>query len=129
MNCPRCGGAVEEGAPACPACGLELEWTDEPEEGDAQEDLVCVLRVTDPAVLPVLTSLLQAEGIPVALQNDAGTLTLVLQDEPYPWSARHNPTRVMVPRSCEQAARALVVAQLSAPAEDEHDAEGGTKRS
>lgn len=128
MNCPRCGGAVEEGAPACLACGLELEWTEEPDEGDAQDDLVCVLRVTNPAVLPVLTSLLQAEGIPVALQNDAGTTTLALPDEPYPWSARHNPTRIMVPRQHEQAARALVVAQLPAPAEDEHDGEGEAKR-
>jgi hypothetical protein len=67
MHCPECGSEYREGVTVCADCGVTLTHDPplvppEPEAGWV--DLETVLESSDPALLAVARSLLDAEGIP-----------------------------------------------------------------
>ena len=69
MKCPNCGQDLAPGAESCPACSSSLAGADTPPVPGAP-DLVTILETNDPSLLPVLQSLLQAEGIPCVVTNE-----------------------------------------------------------
>ena len=68
MYCPECGAEYREGIYECADCGSPL--TQEPPAPPSDEDLVSVFRSADAGLLPVIKSLLAAEGIPFTVQGD-----------------------------------------------------------
>lgn len=82
MHCPECGVEYREGFDRCHDCDVALvSGPDSPDRGsstrdgglgrdDDQRALVPVLRTTDPALLPVVKSLLQSADIPYFVQGE-----------------------------------------------------------
>ena len=64
LYCDRCHTSYPDGT-RCPACGAALT----PREREEEEDLVPVLRTSDPSFLPVAQSVLEAAGIPYVIQG------------------------------------------------------------
>lgn len=67
MYCPSCGLEYREGVTICNDCGVNLTHdppATEPEPRPEWLDLETVLESSDPALLPVVRSLLESEGIP-----------------------------------------------------------------
>ena len=113
MICPQCSGEFVPGITECPDCEVRLvEPLAAPDDGDVQEpqdlgELVPLVDVSDPALLPVLRSVLEAAGIPVLVQGEH-SLTL----SPAMLLRAADPAnicwRVMVPEQVAAEARALL---------------------
>ena len=84
MYCPRCEAEYRTGIAVCSDCGIPLVDALPPPEAEELEpgtdlgDLVPVRNVSDPALLPVLTSLLQSEDIPFFVQGENALQTIGL---------------------------------------------------
>lgn len=70
MKCLYCGVAVTPGAEKCAHCDTVIEWKNDEVEFIPPADLVEVFRAWDPALLPVIESLLETNGIPYVVEND-----------------------------------------------------------
>ncbi len=70
MNCKSCGHALDDGATRCPACGAEVELFEAGDPGRVPDALVTVLETQDATLVPVVRTLLEAEGIPVVVENE-----------------------------------------------------------
>ena len=71
VNCPNCGSSVTEGVERCPACDVELTWVeDDADPAHGTDALVTVLETSDLTLVPVVQSLLEAEGIPCIVENE-----------------------------------------------------------
>ena len=71
MRCPSCGSEYEAGVERCEACNVALVDTlPEEEDGAGDDSFVPLRQVTDPDELPVITSALEAAGIPFVLQGE-----------------------------------------------------------
>jgi hypothetical protein len=81
-----------------------------------EEELVAVLRSTDPALLPVVRSMLEAAGIPFVVQGEAGTGLFPMGPAGERVTDRMTGTTILVPRSREEEALAL----LEPPGVTEH---------
>jgi len=69
MFCPNCEGEFREGIEACPDC--EVGLVDELIEPFHDNDpLVRVFETGDPAVLPLVRSLLEGSGIPFLIKGE-----------------------------------------------------------
>jgi predicted ATP-dependent serine protease len=69
VNCPNCGHDLPESAERCPACNAELTWEADDAEPEVElAELVTVLETADPTLIPVVRSLLEAEGIPCTVE-------------------------------------------------------------
>jgi hypothetical protein len=67
--CPECGAEYKEGIVECADCEVTLvDRLPEPEH--PEPDLVEVAKTSDPALLPVVVSLLEAAGIEPVLDGD-----------------------------------------------------------
>ncbi len=122
MKCPRCGAEADGMPSSCPACGTVLA----PVPPDPMEDVVPVLATRDATLLPVVTSLLEAEGIPCGVENAAGERVWGWGGGPIQYGDLVHAVRVVVARENEQAARELIAAQvppeaLEAAAEESHE--------
>ena len=76
--------------------------------GPEGEAMVPVLRTTDPAFLPVVKSVLDAAGIPYVVQGGAGIELFPLGPAGTRVSGRMTGAILLVPRSREEEARALL---------------------
>ena len=75
MRCPKCGHDLPGVVDRCPGCDVALTWVDDGEDPEhAPDALVAVLQTSDATLMPVVRSLLEAEGIRCYVGND------VLQD-------------------------------------------------
>ena len=116
MFCPECGAEYQEGIVKCSDCDVALVATaPEPAEPDTAEwvDLVTVLTSSDPAMLAVAKSLLEADGIKFTARNE------VLQDlfglgRVGGFNAVTGPVEIQVSPAAEAEARRLL-ADLDAP--------------
>lgn len=69
MFCPQCEGEFRKGITECPDC--EVQLVDElPEEIRDTTPLVAVFATSDPAVLPVVRSLLDETDIPYTIKGE-----------------------------------------------------------
>ena len=102
MICPECGFERIRADGRCARCGAALDGA---AEGD---ELVPVLRTTDPAFLPVARSVLDAAGIPYVVQGGAGIELFPLGPAGTRVSGRMTGAILLVPRSREEEARALL---------------------
>ena len=73
-----------------------------------EEELVPVLKTTDPALLPVMRSMLEAAGIPVVVQGEAGIGLFPLGAAGERVTDRMTGATILVPRSREEEALALL---------------------
>ena len=69
MNCPYCGAGVAIGAGHCEQCGVAIEWRSDEAEFEDPGGFVEVHRVYDPSSMPVIESLLDANGILFMIAN------------------------------------------------------------
>jgi len=79
------------------------------------EDLVPVLKTTDPALLPVAKSVLEAAGVPHVVQGEAGVGLFPLGPAAERVTSRVTGAIILVPRSYYEEAKAL----LETPTEDD----------
>ncbi len=116
MYCPSCGLEYREGVTACNDCGAIL--TQDPPEAEPEPrpewlDLETVLESSDPALLPVVRSLLESEGIPCFARGE------LLQDF-LGWGRMlgtnliTGPVQLQVPRERVEEARRLLSIMRSA---------------
>ncbi len=68
MYCPRGHGEYQDAIESCPECGARL--TPEVPNLHPQGDLVTVLHTADPALVPVVESILVGAGIPYAIRGE-----------------------------------------------------------
>lgn len=78
------------------------------EDREGREEMVPVLRTTDPAFLPVAQSVLDSAGIPWLVQGGAGIELFPLGPAGTRVSGRMTGAILLVPRSREEEARALL---------------------
>jgi hypothetical protein len=110
MWCPRCKTEFGDDVSVCPNCGGELVASPPPgvaDEGAGGDDVVTILETSDPAVLAVLQSLLEAEGIYCQIQGEGPGEALGLG----PLPGATGPMRLQVSRRDEEAARGLMAAR------------------
>ncbi len=70
MFCPECGAEYREGITECSDCEVALVAEPPPAPAHPEPDLVEVLGTTDPALLPVVLSLLESAGIEAVVEGD-----------------------------------------------------------
>ena len=70
MNCAYCGAGVTTGAERCAHCGVAIEWKADEALFENPGEFVEVHRAFDPTSLPVIESLLEANGIPFVVANE-----------------------------------------------------------
>ncbi len=116
MNCPNCGHDLAEGAERCPTCNVESNWVDDGEDpAHVADAFVTVLKSSDPMLIPVVRSLLEAEGIACTVGND------VLQDlmgggrMGTGYSVIAGPMFLQVASGDDAEARALIAHHLASP--------------
>ncbi len=119
MKCPSCSVELADDVLRCEACGTEFGVEDPGDDADPDAELACVELVRSSSEYEVVASLLEAEGIPVALHNHVGFALRGLADGPFTWDPAYDAVRVMVPRAFEQAARELIATQVSPGADAE----------
>ena len=113
MYCPECGLEYRQGVTVCPDCGVALV-TDRPavppDPKPEWVDLETVLETSDPALLTVARSLLEAEGIPSFAQGEVLQEFLGWGRLPSGSNLITGPVRLQVPRERAAEARALLKA-------------------
>lgn len=110
MFCPECGAEYQPGVTECADC--EVPLVDQPPVVPHPEpDLVEVTETSDPALLPVLVSVLESAGIEPVVEGDEvmGVLP-VGHFGGGKWSAGGHGLKVVirVPRERAEEARALL---------------------
>ncbi len=70
MRCPDCGTSITPQAETCLQCGVRIVWDGGTAEFYPPETFVPVFVAYDPAMLPVVESLLTANGIPFVVPNE-----------------------------------------------------------
>ena len=74
------------------------------------EELVPVMKTTDPALLAVLKTVLEAAGVPFVVQGEAGVGLFPMGPAGEKVTNRMTGAAILVPRSREEEARALLQA-------------------
>jgi hypothetical protein len=70
LFCPDCGAEYQQGVTECADCEVALVQEPPAEREHPEPDLVEVLKTSDPALLPVVVSLLEAAGIAPVVEGD-----------------------------------------------------------
>jgi hypothetical protein len=72
MICPICKSEYRHGFNRCADCDEPLVDSLAEDAAADRDELVMVLKTTDPALLPVAKSVLEAAGVPHVVQGEAG---------------------------------------------------------
>ena len=72
MICPNCKSEYRPGFDRCADCDEPLVDSVAEDAATNLDELVAVLRTTDPALLPIAKSVLAAVGLPYVVQGEAG---------------------------------------------------------
>ena len=70
MFCPKCEAEYREGIYECADCGVALVESLPAKEVHPDVELIAVFETADPALLPVVKSVLEAAEIPFFVQGD-----------------------------------------------------------
>jgi hypothetical protein len=115
MYCPECRNEYQDGVDRCPECGVALveslpEEDEGPEESIDWRDLETILVTSDTALVPVVRSLLEAEGIPCFVQGEALQDLAGIGRLASGANMVFGATKIQVPREYVQNARDLLAA-------------------
>ena len=114
MNCPNCGHELPDSAERCPACNLELAGSDDEELSGVSAGLVTVIETSDATLIPVVRSLLEAEGIPCTIANEMSQDMLGWGRLGVGYNPLLGPALLQVALADEEAARALIAHHFAA---------------
>ncbi len=119
MKCPNCGSAVIAGAEACAQCEVRIVWEGDIPNFQGPDGYIPVFTAYDPAMLPVVESLLTANDIPFIVPNDTTQDMFGLGRMASGFNAIIGPPVVRVPSEHVEAANELIasIGELP-PAED-----------
>ena len=122
MFCPNCREEFRDEITVCPDCEIELVQTLPPkvEPFHDQRPFVTVYECTDPAVLPVLESILEAAEIPFVVRG-RGAAQL------FPASGCGLAARIQVPAELEDEAWSMLAAAQEVPDLGEEEGPQQTK--
>lgn len=115
MRCPYCGSTVTPGAEACAQCEVRILWDGDSAKFQAPETYVPVFVASDPAMLPVIESLLSANDIPFVVPNETTQDFLGLGRAASGFNMIIGPPVVKVPGEQAAAARELIASATTAP--------------
>ena len=118
MKCPYCGTPVELRAERCAQCEVPITWNGDVAEFHVPEGFVPVLVAIDPTQLPVVESLLAANGIPFEVSDEISQDFMSWGRVLAGYSPVTGPPIVRVPGEFVEAARELIASARSAPAEE-----------
>ena len=118
MKCPNCGTAVTPAAEACTQCEVRIVWDGDTPKFQAQDAYVPVFVAYDPALLPVVESLLAANDIPFIVPNDTTQDMFGLGRMGSGYNSIIGPPVVRVPSEHAQAARELIASIVEIPSEE-----------
>ena len=113
MYCPECGIEFRDGVTVCTDCAvaLTLDPPPAPPEPTAEwVDLETVLETSDPTVIAVARSLLEAEGIPCFARGDLLQELIGWGRLPLGVNLVTGPVQLQVPRERGEEARELLSA-------------------
>jgi len=111
MHCPYCGAEVTTGAASCTQCEVGITWDGVQPTFETRGTLADLIRVTDPAVLPVIESLLATANIPFVVANEVTQDMFSLGRLASGYNFIAGPPTVRVPEECLVDARELLAAQ------------------
>ena len=117
MRCPYCGSEVTPGTEACPRCQVRIVWHDDAAEFHMPDSYVPVFIAHDPMMLPVVESLLVANGIPFIVQNETTQDVFGLGRLGIGYSAAVGPPVVRVPGEYQLVANELIGSARNSPSE------------
>jgi len=126
MTCPACGRSVRASDVQCPACGVTLFAPPADAGGDtAQPDmeLVPILRTEDYGLLPILRSMLDAEGIDHVVRGGASRDLFAFLRGAAGSAIPGGPTEIVVRAEDAPRARALLHDLKHAELPDDWDPE------
>jgi len=112
MYCPNCGTEYREGVTTCSDCNVPL--TPDPPTPVAPDprpewlDLETILETSDSALLPVVRSLLESEGIPCFVRGEQLQEFLGWGRMPSGVNLITGPMQLQVPRERLEEARQLL---------------------
>ena len=118
MRCPNCGTEVQARVEHCPQCEIAIQWDGDTATFQMPADDVPVFMATDPAMLPVIESLLEVNGIPFIVTDEVSQDFLSWGRLIAGYSPVTGPPIVRVPAEHAEAARELI-ATASRPAEEQ----------
>jgi len=124
MYCPQCGSEYREGVTVCTECGKTLTLdppVDAPKPEADWVELETVLESSDPALLAVARSLLEAEGISCFARGDVVQDFLGLGRLPTGTNLITGPVQLQVPAERSAEARELLAAVDNTPFETPAD--------
>ena len=123
MECPYCGSVVTPGAQACTQCEVRIVWNGDEAEFQVPDSFVPVFVAYDAAMLPVVESLLAANGIPFVVPNDTTQDLVGLGRAGIGYNPIIGPPTVKVPSDRAQTARELI-ASVREPQSEEAEPNG-----
>ncbi len=115
MICPECRAEYREGIERCANCDVALVRELPAHEQDDAGDLVPVLKTTDPGLLPVARTVLDAAGIPYVVQGEAALSYFPLGPAAARATGRMTGASILVPRDRAEEARVLLETSPEAP--------------
>lgn len=111
MRCPYCGSEVTTGAASCAQCEVGITWNGVQPTFEMRGTLVDLVRVTDPALLPVIESQLAMADIPFVVANEVTQDMFSLGRLAAGYNLIAGPPTVRVPEECLADARELLSSQ------------------
>ena len=111
MHCPYCGAEVTTGAATCAQCEVAITWDGVQATFEMRGSLADLIRVTDPAALPVIESLLASANIPFVVANEVTQDMFSLGRLGAGYNMIAGPPVVRVPEECLTEARELLASQ------------------
>ena len=108
LKCPYCGTAVIAGAESCTQCESRITWSGDEATFITPDTFVPVFTAREPTTLPVVKSLLEANGIPFTVTNELTQDVLGLGRAGLGFNPIVGPPVIRVPAEHEAAARELI---------------------
>jgi hypothetical protein len=108
MICPKCRSEYRPGFETCAECNRKLVDSLPEAATEPDHELLAVLRTTDPALLPVAVSVLEAAGIPHIVQGAAGVSVFPLGPAAARATNRATGASILVSSDRYDEARALL---------------------
>jgi hypothetical protein len=108
MFCPDCRSEYRQGYERCADCDEPLVESLEAEPAAENDELVAVLQTTDPALLPIAKSVLEAAGVPHVVQGEAGVNVFPLGAAAAQVTGRRTGATILVRKRDYAEAKALL---------------------